>query len=125
MPSDSSNSLVVKSVDVAAVRQAMDEYAAALLARPEVEEVVVFGSFERGTHAPGSDLDVMIVLRHSSLPVHDRVDTYRPVRFPLPLDLFPFTREELEQRRGSPIVRAAHASDWRYDRRELGASPSG
>ena len=38
--------VVVKSIDEAAVRRAMDAYAARLLAtHPEVEEIVVFGSF--------------------------------------------------------------------------------
>jgi predicted nucleotidyltransferase len=41
----------------------MDEYARKLLdTRSEVEEVIVFGSFENDTYAPGSDLDVFIVL---------------------------------------------------------------
>jgi uncharacterized protein len=118
MPNGSSNSVVVKSVDPAAVRRAMDAYAAALLARVEVEEVVVFGSFEQGTYAPGSDLDVLVVLRDAPLPLHDRPEQYRPARFPVPLDLFAFTRAELEARRHSPVVRAAQASRWRYLRQE-------
>ena len=43
------NGVVVKSVDEVAVRRAMDAYAARLLAaHPEVEEIVVFGSFAEG-----------------------------------------------------------------------------
>ena len=49
--------VVVKSIDEAAVRRAMDAYAARLLAaHPGIEEIVVFGSFAEGTWAPGSDL---------------------------------------------------------------------
>ncbi len=92
----------------------MDEYAALLLARGDVEEVVVFGSFERGTYAPGSDLDVLIVLRDSTLPVRDRAAEFMPPSFPVPLDLFPFTRAELDERRGSPMTSAFGASRWRY-----------
>ena len=51
-------SVKIFSVDVAAVRRGMDDYARKLLATyPEVEEVVVFGSFENDTYAPGSDID--------------------------------------------------------------------
>lgn len=98
------------------MRRAMDAYASVLLARPEVEEIVVFGSFERDTYAPGSDLDVLVVLRESPLPIRDRPAEYRPARFPVPVDLFSFTRPELESRRGSPMAQALDASGWRYRR---------
>jgi predicted nucleotidyltransferase len=94
----------------------MDAYAAVLLQHPEVEEVVVFGSFERHTYAPGSDLDVLVVLDESPLPIRDRAGEYRPARFPVPVDLFAFTRSELEARRDSSMAQAFHASRWRYSR---------
>lgn len=110
------SSVVVKSVDAAAVRRAMDRYAAELLARPDVEDVVVFGSFEQGTYAPGSDLDVLIVLSRADRPPWDRAGDLRPARFPVPLDLFPFTRAELAARSDTPLARALRASSWRYAR---------
>jgi hypothetical protein len=55
-----------------------------------------------------------LVTRDAPLPMHDRPEEYRPARFPVPLDLFPFTRAELEARRRSPVVSAAQASRWRY-----------
>jgi predicted nucleotidyltransferase len=94
----------------------MEAYAAVLLARPEVEEVVVFGSFERDTYAPGSDLDVLVVLRESPRPIRERPAEYRPVHFPVPLDLFAFTRSELETRQDSPMTQAFDESRWRYRR---------
>jgi hypothetical protein len=107
----------VKSIDVGEVRRAVDQYAAALFARePEVEEVVVFGSFERGTWVPGSDVDLLIVLSASALPVHERVPALLPGRFPTGLDLFPFTRAELAARAPSPLLDAAAESRWRYRR---------
>ncbi len=111
------DSVVVKSVDEAAVRRAADEYAARLLSsRVEVEEIVVFGSFADGTWAPGSDLDVLIVLTSANSPVRDRIPDLLPRTFPVPVDLFPYTREELRERAGSPILAAAGASRWRYRR---------
>jgi len=111
------NSVVVKSVDAEAVRRAVDAFAADLLrTRPDVAEIVVFGSFEQDRHAPGSDVDVLIVLEHAALPVRDRVADLLPARFPVGLDLFPFTRAEIEQRRASPLLDAVRTSAWRYRR---------
>jgi predicted nucleotidyltransferase len=108
---------VFKSVDDAAVRRATDDYAALLLARhPEIEEIVVFGSFAEGTWAPGSDLDVFIVLSSSSPSVRDRIVEFLPGAFPVGLDLFPFTREEIAAREGSPLLGAVRRSRWRYTR---------
>jgi predicted nucleotidyltransferase len=112
------DSVVVKSVDEAAVRRAADEYAATLFStRADVEEVIVFGSFADGTYAPGSDLDLLIVLTRADGPARDRIPDLLPRTFPVPLDLFPFTRDELRERADSPIVAAASASRWRYSRR--------
>ncbi len=111
------DSVVVKSVDAQAVRAAADHYASGLLeARPDVEEIVVFGSFENGSWAPGSDLDLLVVLTTADRPVRDRIADLLPERFPVPVDLFPFTREELQERADSPIVAAAARSRWRYRR---------
>lgn len=95
----------------------MDAYAAQLLDLcPNVEEVIVFGSFERGTWAPGSDLDVLILLASSDRPVHERVAQLLPGAFPVDLDLFPFTSAELAERRPSAFLDAIDASRWRYRR---------
>lgn len=119
------DSVVVKSIDERAVRLAMDEYAARLLAaRPDIEEIVVFGSFERGTWAPGSDLDVFIVLASADRPVHERVAELLPGAFPVGIDLFPFTRDEMARRAPSALLDAVAASRWRY-RRDPGAPGSG
>jgi len=99
------------------VRRAMDAWAARLLEeRPEVEEIVVFGSFAEGRWAPGSDLDVFLVLSQSDQPIRDRVPDYLPGPFPVGVDLFPFTRAEIEDRRGSSMLDPVARSTWRYRR---------
>jgi predicted nucleotidyltransferase len=109
--------VVVKSVDERAVRRAMDAYAARLLAaHPEVEEVIVFGSFADGTWAPGSDLDVFVVLSRSAKSVRDRIPELLPGAFPVGVDLFPFTREEIAARAPSLLLDAVARSRWRYAR---------
>ena len=106
---------VVKSVDSEQVRRSMEAYARRLFqAFDEIDEIIVFGSFETGKYAPGSDLDVLIVLSRSAQSVRDRIPAFMPDEFPVPVDLFPFTRAELADRAPSPILRAAAASRWRY-----------
>ncbi len=111
------NSVVVKSVDEALIRQCMDEYASRLFsAHAKVEEVIVFGSFAEGCYVPGSDLDVFVVLSMSDKPLHDRIPELLPDGFPVPLDLFPFTREEIAARRPSALLDSVGSSPWRYKR---------
>jgi len=122
------STVVVKSVDEGAVRRAMDAYAASLLERfPQIDEIVVFGSFERGTWVPGSDLDVFVLLTSDARPVHERVADLLPGAFPVGIDLFPLTRAEVEARRPSALLDAIDTSRWRYGRaarRDAGASPA-
>ena len=109
--------VVIKSVDEGAVRRAMDAWAARLLeGESAVDEIVAFGSFAEGTWAPGSDLDVLIVLRHASRPVRDRIPDLLPGAFPVGVDVFPFTREEMADRAPSPVLDAVARSRWRYTR---------
>lgn len=111
------STVVVKSVDEGAVRRAMDAYAAWLLHHhSNVEEVVVFGSFARGTWAPGSDLDVFVRLSSADRPIRERVTQLLPGAFPVGIDLFPFTDAEIEERRPSALLDAVAASRWRYRR---------
>jgi predicted nucleotidyltransferase len=96
----------------------MDEYAARLLAEhSEVEEIVVFGSFVRGNYAPGSDIDVFLVLAGADKEVRQRVVDYLPGAFPVGIDLFPYTRAEMAERGGSPIIDEVRRSRWWYARR--------
>ena len=96
----------------------MDEYARELLVEhAEIEEVIVFGSFENDTYAPGSDLDVFIVLRDATDPPRERIARFLPDRgFAVSVDVFPFTRAEMEERRDSPLLVAVRKSHWRYSR---------
>lgn len=78
----------------AAVREFAEE-----LARdnPEVERVIVFGSLVRGEAVPGSDVDLLIILKDSDIPILDRMSKYMPQRFPVGVDVFPYTADEVEQ----------------------------
>ena len=112
------SSVVIKSVDIARIRRGADDYAGALLARdPNVEEIIVFGSFASDRYAPGSDLDVFIVLHEANDSPRDRVPRFLPNEsLGVPVDVFAFTRAEMANLAGSPLLSAVEQSGWRYRR---------
>jgi predicted nucleotidyltransferase len=96
--------------DRAAVERALQEHVRHLSTRhPEIEEIVLFGSMAKGRPVPGSDVDLLIVLSASYRPFLDRIPAFLPDRFPVGVDVFPYTRHELERmnRDGNALVRAA------------------
>jgi predicted nucleotidyltransferase len=99
MLSESSPSVKVTWFDYTAVWAEVNRFAQELLQQfSEVEEVRVFGSLVRRECVPGSDVDLLVVLRESSLPFHHRISRYLPRRpMPVAVDVFPYTRRELEQ----------------------------
>ncbi len=111
------SSVEVKSVDEARIRQCVDDYAAALFSlHPEVMEVVVFGSFVTKTYVPGSDVDIFILLSDCGKSVRDRISDFLPSRFPIGMDIFPYTVREVAAMSDSPIIMAMSRSPWRYRR---------
>lgn len=74
--------------------------------RPEVERVVLFGSLAAGTAVPGSDADVLLLVREASQPWYLRGTPYEPyfADLGLPVDLFVYTPEEAQR---VPLARQA------------------
>ena len=68
---------------------------------PEIERVLLFGSLSRGQAVPGSDADVLLVLRDSSLPFEKRCTHYFPEQAGIGVDVFAYTRAELDKMRAS------------------------
>ncbi len=62
----------------------------------EIERIVVFGSLARDEAVPGSDVDLLIILKESSIPILERIPKYAPNHFPVGVDVFPYTEDELE-----------------------------
>ena len=99
-PSGSSPSLAVKSNNQAAVERAVRRWAREIAEqRPEVRRIIWFGSRVNGIPAPGSDVDLCLVLVHSDKRFRERIGDYLPIGFPVGLDLFPYTLAELERLR--------------------------
>ena len=63
---------------------------------PEIDRAVLFCSLQRGDAVPGSDADVLLVLHVTDLPYSERAAVYRPEGVGIPVDLFVYTRTELD-----------------------------
>jgi len=64
---------------------------------PEIEQVLLFGSLARGEATPGSDADLLIILSSSAQRFLERIPRYLPVGLPVGVDVFPYTREEINR----------------------------
>ena len=96
-PKASSSSVKVFWLNRQETTQRLQGAMQALQARhPEIERAVLFGSLQRGDAVPGSDADVLLVLRATDLPFSERDAVYRPEGVGIPVDLFVYTRAELE-----------------------------
>lgn len=85
--------------------------------------VVLFGSLARGDQNAFSDADVLIVLTQSDKPFADRIPDYLPAGIGIPVDVFPYTVDELRLagREGTGVVSTALAEGLflRGDRNQL------
>jgi predicted nucleotidyltransferase len=64
----------------------------------DVTRVLLFGSWARGDFSARSDLDLLIVLKSSHLPVRDRIGEFLKDCTAYPTDVFPLTEAELQER---------------------------
>lgn len=107
MESRSYGSVRVFWLNASEALQRLHTAAARLLReRPDVLEVRLFGSLAEGRAVPGSDADVLVLLRASERRWMDRPLEFAPYfeGVGLPVDLFCYTREEAER---TPLARGA------------------
>lgn len=96
--------------DRAGVRRALDDYVRLITARhSEIDEIMLFGSLVTGTPVPGSDVDLLLVLSGAERPFLERIPQFLPSGFPVGMDVFPYTRDEIERmkRDGNAFILAA------------------
>ena len=79
-----------------------------LALKPDVMEVSLFGSLVQGNYAPGSDADVFILLRKDARKFTDRIPEFLGhfSRIGLPVEVFPYTLEDIEKMRDSSFIKA-------------------
>ncbi len=95
----SSGSVQIISLDVDRIMKGLQSAARRLRQSDEnVLEVSLFGSLARGRAVPGSDADVLIVLKSSPKPPLERVTDFMDYfgGLGIGVDIFPYTREELK-----------------------------
>ena len=96
-PKASSSSVKVFWLNREETTRRLQEALKALKVRhPEIERAVLFGSLQRGDAVPGSDADVLLVLRTTDLPFSERAAAYRPEGVGIPVDLFVYACSELD-----------------------------
>lgn len=86
-----------------------------------MEEVRLFGSLAEGRAVPGSDADLLLILKETEISFPERSQLYLDyfVEVGLPCDLFCYTREELEKipfareafRRSIPLMSRKSSED--------------
>ena len=116
------SSVRVRYLDRDAVLARLRHLAAEIgAARPEVQEIRLFGSLARGERNPFADADLLIVLDASDEPYRHRSPRYRPAGSPVPMDLTVCTRAELDRElaAGNRFIRRIMAESIAlYARRE-------
>lgn len=73
------SSVVVKFTDPNSIRDAVARFAGSLRSiHPEIQRIIWFGSWVKGTYTPGSDVDICIVVSETAIRARDRaVNTSR------------------------------------------------
>ncbi len=94
------------SLDIENARDKLRKLARNLKDQHEnVLSVWIFGSLARGDALPGSDADILIVLRDSALSLPERMTQFMDyfACLGLGIDIFPLTEEELEEKKNEPF----------------------
>lgn len=86
----------------------LDKVINTLRADPNVVRVVLFGSFAMNRAVPGSDVDILIVLRSDTRRFIDRITHYMDFfsDVGIAVDIFPYTIHELD----NPVAKVALAT---------------
>ena len=95
MPVKSSTSSVLKWPNAEVVIKFLKQWAEKIaLNNPDVLKIGFFGSYARGNWGVGSDLDVILILKHCEKPFERRGLLFDTLSFPVPVDLLVYTQEE-------------------------------
>ena len=94
------SSVVIKSVDKDQIRDAVTSYSKRLrVEHPELLRIIWFGSWVTGLPAPGSDVDLCLIVSSCDKPARDRISDYLPLGFPTGVDLLVYTQDEFDRLR--------------------------
>ena len=109
MPVRSLDSSVLKWPDRAAVDRAVRQWAERAAGSPNVVRIGYAGSYARGDWGPGSDVDIVIIVREAAVPFERRALDWDATELPVPADVLVYTRDEWreQERKGASLAREA------------------
>ena len=103
MPVRSFNSRVLRWPGRAEVDRAVRALAGRLgAAHPELLQLGYFGSYARGDFGPGSDVDLVAIVRRAPRPFHERALEFDVMGLPVPAQLLVYTEDEWRNGRATP-----------------------
>jgi predicted nucleotidyltransferase len=90
------------------VHDQLRQRVAALAGNPNIRKVILFGSFAHGRAVPGSDVDILLILRSDSRDFKERIPEYLDAfsGMGIGVDVFPYTEDETD----NPVAKAALAT---------------
>jgi len=101
------NMSVERRRHVEALEQGLDSLVRQLKAVPEVQKVLLFGSYATGRRDLFTDLDLLVVMDSRLGFVERTADLSRRLRTGVALDLLVYTPNEMERMGGRPFIRHA------------------
>jgi predicted nucleotidyltransferase len=99
----------MRSTYAAALDRALDTAARTLAELPEVERVIVFGSYRRGRRDLFTDLDLLVIVRSSESFVSRMERLYRLLggKMGVDFDLVAYSPEEVAENASHPFLKRA------------------
>ena len=85
----------------------IQEFARRIAERYQPEQIILFGSQADGTATPDSDVDLLVIMRHSERKnIYKSIEILNSLRPPFPTDLLVRSPDDimLALKRGDPIV---------------------
>ncbi len=100
MPTRLLTSALMRWPNAVEVDHAFQVWAREVMSRhPEVVRVGYVGSYARGNWGVGSDLDIVIILRQTTVPFFSRLLDVTDDGLPVPADILVYTERELKMMR--------------------------
>jgi len=90
-----------------ALEHALNRIVNRLTSTPEVERVILFGSYAAGRRDLFTDLDLLVVMSSEQDFVHRTAELYQQLAAGVDLDLLVYTPEEFERERHGGFVQQA------------------
>jgi predicted nucleotidyltransferase len=99
-PGSLSTSVKIKFLDPDQILAELTETAKALILKNRnIKGIYLFGSLVRRTIIPGSDADILVVLKQDNRRMIDRIpEFHKPfLTISIPTDIFPYTENEIQR----------------------------